>query len=125
MVQFLVRILVVSVMWFLAGSILRRVLRGRTRQGPRPSGQWGSTTWGQRRGQAPGPSSSEARPPYEVLDVRPGASQEEISAAYRRLVQQYHPDKVANMAPEFRELAERRMKEINAAYEQLKRRASH
>ena len=42
-------------------------------------------------------------------------------SAYRKLVQQYHPDKVANLAPEFRELAERRMKEINAAYQRLKR----
>jgi hypothetical protein len=32
----------------------------------------------------------------------------------------YHPDKVATMALEFRELAERRMKEINIAYEALK-----
>jgi len=55
------------------------------------------------------------------LEVRPGASRQEINTAYRRLVHQYHPDKVANLAPEFRELAERRMKEINAAYEQLKR----
>jgi curved DNA-binding protein CbpA len=33
----------------------------------------------------------------------------------------YHPDKVAFLAPEFRELAERKMKEINAAYQQLLR----
>ena len=37
-------------------------------------------------------------------------------------VSEGHPDKVADMAPEFREIAERRMKEINAAYEELKRR---
>ena len=55
------------------------------------------------------------------MEVRPGAPREEVTAAYRRLVQQYHPDRVANLAPEFREVAERRMKEINATYEQLKR----
>jgi DnaJ-class molecular chaperone len=58
---------------------------------------------------------------YEVLQVQRAASQEEITSAYRRMVQQYHPDKVANLAPEFRELAERRMKEINAAYQRIKR----
>ena len=57
--------------------------------------------------------------PYEVLQVRPAASEEEITAAYRRLTLLYHPDKVANLAPEFTELAERRMKEINAARAQL------
>jgi DnaJ-domain-containing protein 1 len=31
----------------------------------------------------------------------------------------YHPDKVAGLGPEFGELAERRMKEINAAYAEL------
>jgi preprotein translocase subunit Sec63 len=35
------------------------------------------------------------------------------------MAQMYHPDKVAGLAPEFRELAERRMKEINTAYAKL------
>jgi len=30
--------------------------------------------------------------PYEVLDVRPDASQKQIRTRYRRLVQKYHPD---------------------------------
>ena len=38
------------------------------------------------------------------------------------MAQLYHPDKVANLAPEFRDLAEQRMKEINAAYRELSRR---
>jgi len=56
---------------------------------------------------------------FKVLGVAPGASREEIKAAYYRMAQQYHPDKVATLAPEFRELAERRMKEINTAYDEL------
>jgi preprotein translocase subunit Sec63 len=59
--------------------------------------------------------------PYELLGVEPDASQQQIRAAYQRLVRQYHPDRVANMAPEIRQLAEQRTKEINAAYEQLDR----
>jgi hypothetical protein len=35
----------------------------------------------------------------------------------------YHPDKLAGLAPEFQALADRRMKEINAAHELLKRNA--
>ena len=34
--------------------------------------------------------------------------------------QMYHPDKVAGLAPEFQGIPDRRMKEINAAYEVLK-----
>ena len=50
-----------------------------------------------------------------------GATAEEISAAYRRLAQTHHPDKVANLEPEVREFSEQRMKEINAAYAEFKR----
>jgi preprotein translocase subunit Sec63 len=32
----------------------------------------------------------------------------------------YHPDKVAGLAPEYREIAEKKMKMINAAYRRLK-----
>jgi cold shock protein len=59
--------------------------------------------------------------PYEILGLSPGASLEEVTKAYRREAQKNHPDKVATMAAEFRELAEKRMKEINAAYEELSR----
>jgi hypothetical protein len=55
-----------------------------------------------------------------VLQVPSSASIDEITAAYKRMAQMYHPDKVASLAPEFREIAERRMKEINAAYADLK-----
>lgn len=66
---------------------------------------------------------SPADPPrsaHQVLGVAPGASPEEIRAAYQRLVQQYHPDRVSGLGPELVELAERRTKQINAAYATLK-----
>ena len=40
-----------------------------------------------------------------------------VKSAYRRLIAQYHPDKVATLAPEFRALAEEKSKELNAAYD--------
>ena len=58
---------------------------------------------------------------YATLGVRKGASMEEISAAYKKLARAHHPDKVAMLEPEEREVPERRMKEINAAYAVLKR----
>jgi uncharacterized protein YhaN len=53
---------------------------------------------------------------WSVLQVSPCASPEEIRRAYVRKMQQYHPDRVAGLAPEFVELAERRSKVFNAAY---------
>jgi hypothetical protein len=56
-----------------------------------------------------------------ALGVSKKAGAEEISAAYRKLARTHHPDKVANLEPEVREYSEQRMKEINAAYSELKR----
>ena len=61
---------------------------------------------------------------YEILGVAEDAPLKMISERYRHLIKQNHPDKVASMAPEFRKLAEKRMKEINAAYAELKKRAA-
>lgn len=58
---------------------------------------------------------------HQILGVEIGSSPEQIVAAYRQMAKMYHPDRVANLAPEFIELAEERMKEINVAYEVLKR----
>lgn len=60
--------------------------------------------------------------PSTVLGVAQDAGPEEISRAYRRLAAQYHPDKVQHLGEEFRDLAERRFKEIQAAYDELKKR---
>ena len=57
--------------------------------------------------------------PYAVLEIEPGASKEEIKAAYRRLAAQYHPDKVQHLGREIQELAEMRFKEIQQAYDAL------
>jgi hypothetical protein len=59
--------------------------------------------------------------PYDVLGVSPGADQDEIHAAYRKLANQYHPDKVAHLGDEFRTMAEKRFKEIQSAYDKLSR----
>jgi uncharacterized membrane protein YkvA (DUF1232 family) len=56
---------------------------------------------------------------YEILGVSRTASAEEIHAAYRKLANQYHPDKVAHLGQEFQELAEQRFKQIQMAYQEL------
>ena len=55
----------------------------------------------------------------DLLDLKPGATAEQAAAAYRRMAQMYHPDKVIGLGPELRQLADERMKDINAAHSVL------
>ncbi|MGM0454359.1 MAG: DnaJ domain-containing protein [Thermodesulfobacteriota bacterium] len=57
--------------------------------------------------------------PYAVLGLKPGASKEEIHAAYRKLAHQYHPDKVSHLGEEFQDMARQKFVEIQEAYEKL------
>lgn len=90
---------------------------------PSHTTSWSKTSYNQ-HGTKQADTGTRSKPeenPYTVLGVSPNASLDEIAAAYRKMAQMYHPDKVAALAPEFRELAEKRMKAINTAYEQLKK----
>src|SRR5215212_9177341 len=51
--------------------------------------------------------------PYAVLGLGPGASPDEVAAAYRQLAKRFHPDRAG-------ERGARRMAEINAAYDRLR-----
>jgi DnaJ like chaperone protein len=59
---------------------------------------------------------------YEVLGVSRTASDSEVTKAYRRLMNQNHPDKlVARGLPEsMMKLAEEKTRQIRAAYELLR-----
>jgi DnaJ like chaperone protein len=61
----------------------------------------------------------DAKDPYTVLGLERNASPEEIKSAYRRLANKYHPDRVTHLGEEFRELAEKRFKDIQEAYQAL------
>ena len=55
--------------------------------------------------------------PYQILGVSEYASDEEIKKAYRELARKYHPDNYHDNP--LADLAQEKMKEINAAYEQI------
>ncbi len=57
----------------------------------------------------------------EVLGLQADSSSAEIKKAYYKLSMKYHPDKVAHLGDEFKRVAEEKMKEINAAYQFLKK----
>jgi DnaJ-domain-containing protein 1 len=53
---------------------------------------------------------------WSDLGVSPDASIDEIRQSYLRKIKEYHPDRVAWLAPELLEASERRAKTLNAAY---------
>lgn len=80
--------------------------------------------WAEDGGERPDDSEpdqkvSTPRSPHEVLGVSPQSTPDEIKQAYRRLAGQYHPDKVSHLGEEFKQLAEKRFKEIQDAYQEL------
>ena len=55
---------------------------------------------------------------YQILDLEPGASPEEVKQAYRDMVKVWHPDRFGS-DQRLRAKAEEMQKEINLAFEQL------
>ena len=58
--------------------------------------------------------------PYVILGVSSSASDEEIKNAYRALARKYHPDNYGDDNP-LKDLANEKMQEINAAYDEIQR----
>ncbi len=78
----------------------------------------------ERRG--PSRPEAQARAPEDVFELPSNAalSAAELKKRYFELLKQNHPDRVASMGPEFKKLAEKNTKEINRAYEALRKKAS-
>ena len=57
--------------------------------------------------------------PYEVLNVPSSATDEEVKKAYRDLARKYHPDNYHDNP--VADLAQEKMKEINAAYDTIQK----
>lgn len=52
---------------------------------------------------------------YKVFNIASNATDDEVRKAYRKLVLQYHPDKVAHLGEEAKANATRKLQEINKA----------
>src|SRR5206468_1557575 len=53
---------------------------------------------------------------YEILEVSPSATIDEVREIYKARVKQSHPDRVHGMSPALKRLAEAETKKLNAAY---------
>lgn len=64
--------------------------------------------------------------PYDVLDVSPDTPLPEIRSAWAQLVRDTHPDRMQGrgVPPEALRLAERRLRAVNAAWDEIRRRAA-
>ena len=56
----------------------------------------------------------------KILGISQTAGIEEIKSAYKQKIKEYHPDRVANLGDELKELAGKKTQEINGAYNFLK-----
>ena len=59
---------------------------------------------------------------YAALGIEQSATDAEVKKAYRKLVGQYHPDKLVSqgLPEEMMEMARKRVREINTAYDRVK-----
>lgn len=105
-------LLILGALWYLSryrrgespwGAYRRARVRWEARKGPRPEDVY----------------NYDQDDPYTVLGVHRNATVEEIKAAYRKAVTQYHPDKVTHLGKEFQELAHQKLLVIQRAYETL------
>ncbi|HYV44005.1 MAG TPA: DnaJ domain-containing protein [Myxococcaceae bacterium] len=113
------------------GSVAERATDRRPRiedpEAHAPTPPWGARATGDWVAQ---PDAEEVTPvpvveadPWATLGVAPGTAVSDARKAFRALMTQYHPDKVAHLAPEFRELAERKTRQITEAWERIQREA--
>lgn len=54
---------------------------------------------------------------YDVLEIQPTASDEEVKKAYRKMAVKYHPDKVSYLGEEIQQAANEKFKKVNEAYQ--------
>jgi DnaJ like chaperone protein len=58
---------------------------------------------------------------YKILEIDRSASDDEVKKAYRRMARKYHPDTVSHLGDDIRMAAEEKFKEVNEAYEKIKK----
>jgi DnaJ like chaperone protein len=92
----------------------RNRLREYASRATQESGGWDER---ERSSGAQAEASESSFDPYQILGIDSSASKEEIQAAYKARMHEYHPDKVAHLGEELQKVAHRKAVEIQQAYE--------
>ncbi len=58
---------------------------------------------------------------YNVLGVSSKSSDQEIKKAYRKMATKYHPDKIAHLGDDFKNIAQEKFKSVSEAYQKIKK----
>ncbi len=58
---------------------------------------------------------------YDILEISPEASDEEVKKAYRKMAVKYHPDKVSHLGEEVQKAAKEKFQAVQEAYDNIKR----
>ena len=58
---------------------------------------------------------------YKVLGVSRKSEDIEIKKAYRKMANKYHPDKIAHLGDDFKEIAQEKFKSVSDAYSKIKK----
>jgi DnaJ-domain-containing protein 1 len=115
-------LLALAAVYVLTQRLRARMARPGATTGARAGGHQASAgATGQQEGPAATVEESPTMDPWQVLQISPGASAEEIHAAYKTLLLQYHPDRVAHLGGELQALAHRKTLAIQRAYDMVKR----
>ena len=109
----LIKLLALASLFYVIWFIIRDLLNPSLGK-PGGSGNAGS-------GPTKAPHSADVRDALNLFGLNGEPSWKEVKKAYTSTVQLYHPDKVAGMGPELQEVAESKMKALNAAYSLLQR----
>lgn len=105
------------------GELFSAMLNARGRPGTQgQAGQQGYQGYRGQRQRAGGNTVASIGQAYATLGLTEKASDSEIKRAYRKLVSQYHPDKLVSrgLPEEMMEIAKTRVRDINTAYDQVK-----
>lgn len=58
---------------------------------------------------------------YQILEISPDASDDEVKKAYRTLAKKYHPDRVAHLGDDMRKAAEEKFSRLSQAYDNIRK----
>ena len=58
---------------------------------------------------------------FKILEIEKDASNDEIKKAYRKMANKFHPDKIAHLGEDFKDIGQDKFKAVTEAYHKIKK----